>query len=225
MKAEEIGHQTGERALHEVSAILRQIKEAEAERLRIRGCRRLLSSCCVRRALGKDKPLFELKEYHCHYRFSGAQWFRPVRGHGQALVNGVPEYTVAEGDGPVDALDAALRKALRPFYSWIDAVRLADYKVRIVDGARGTAARTRVLIVSTNGSDTGGHRRGLRTTSSTPVGGRWSTVSSISEPATDQPAGRAARVVSHCALPPCDSLQNLAELDGVETFVAGDDGQ
>jgi 2-isopropylmalate synthase len=58
---------------------------------------------------------------------------------------------VDEGDGPVNALDAALRKALRPFYPWIEAVRLEDYKVRIIDGSRGTAARTRVLIVSSDG--------------------------------------------------------------------------
>jgi 2-isopropylmalate synthase len=72
------------------------------------------------------------------------------------LVNGTAEYTVEEGDGPVNALDAALRKALRPFYSWIDSVRLADYKVRIIDGSRGTAAKTRVLVVSTDSTSTWG---------------------------------------------------------------------
>jgi 2-isopropylmalate synthase len=56
----------------------------------------------------------------------------------------------------VNALDAALRKALRPFYAWIDSVRLTDYKVRIIDGTRGTAARTRVLIVSTDGQSSWG---------------------------------------------------------------------
>jgi 2-isopropylmalate synthase len=56
----------------------------------------------------------------------------------------------------VNALDAALRKALKPFYSWIDTVRLTDYKVRIIDGTRGTAARTRVLIVSTDGHNSWG---------------------------------------------------------------------
>ena len=45
---------------------------------------------------------------------------------------------------------------LPPAYRWIDEVRLADYKVRIVDGARGTAAKTRVLIVSSNGQETWG---------------------------------------------------------------------
>lgn len=59
--------------------------------------------------------------------------------------------TVAEGDGPVHALDGALRKALVEAYPGISDVRLRDYKVRIVDGERGTAAKTRVLIESTDG--------------------------------------------------------------------------
>jgi 2-isopropylmalate synthase len=71
-------------------------------------------------------------------------------------VNGTPEYTVAEGDGPVNALDAALRKALRPFYPAIDAIQLDDYKVRIINGQQGTAARTRVLIDSTDGHSSWG---------------------------------------------------------------------
>ena len=63
---------------------------------------------------------------------------------------------VSEGNGPVNALDAALRKALRPFYPEIDKIQLADYKVRIINGQAGTAARTRVLITSTDGHSTWG---------------------------------------------------------------------
>jgi 2-isopropylmalate synthase len=55
-------------------------------------------------------------------------------------------HTVAEGDGPVNALDAALRKALVGRYPRIARMNLADYKVRILDGLEGTAAVTRVLI-------------------------------------------------------------------------------
>src|SRR5690606_37822426 len=66
-------------------------------------------------------------------------------------VNDVPEYTVAEGHGVVNALDVALRKALLPFYPQIAEVSLVDYKVRIIDGHDATAAKTRVLIVSTDG--------------------------------------------------------------------------
>jgi len=59
-------------------------------------------------------------------------------------------HTAAEGNGPVDALNAAVRKALLPFYPRLAAVHLTDYKVRILDGAAGTAARTRVLITSSD---------------------------------------------------------------------------
>jgi 2-isopropylmalate synthase len=57
-------------------------------------------------------------------------------------------HTAAEGTGPVSALDAALRKALSPVYPAIGNIHLADYKVRILDGAQGTASVTRVLIDS-----------------------------------------------------------------------------
>jgi 2-isopropylmalate synthase len=59
--------------------------------------------------------------------------------------------TVAEGDGPVNALDGALRLALAKFFPQLKAVTLTDYKVRILDTATGTAAKTRVLIQSTDG--------------------------------------------------------------------------
>ena len=57
----------------------------------------------------------------------------------------------AEGDGPVNALDSALREALKPFYPQIEEITLEDYKVRIIASQKGTAARTRVLITSTDG--------------------------------------------------------------------------
>jgi 2-isopropylmalate synthase len=58
---------------------------------------------------------------------------------------------VAEGDGPVNALDAALRAALVGFYKQIGEVRLTDYKVRIIDSTSATAAKTRVLIETSDG--------------------------------------------------------------------------
>ena len=60
-------------------------------------------------------------------------------------------HTAAEGNGPVDALDKALRKALIEFYPRLAQVRLADYKVRILDESAGTEAQVRVLIESTDG--------------------------------------------------------------------------
>jgi len=61
------------------------------------------------------------------------------------------EHTVAEGTGPVGALDAALRRALEPHFPRITEVRLADFKVRIIDGSKGARAVTRVQIESTDG--------------------------------------------------------------------------
>ncbi|HYG24129.1 MAG TPA: citramalate synthase [Verrucomicrobiae bacterium] len=60
-------------------------------------------------------------------------------------------HTVAEGDGPVNALDGALRRALTTFFPKLKNVELTDYKVRIINGGTGTAAKTRVLITSTDG--------------------------------------------------------------------------
>ncbi|HLZ68590.1 MAG TPA: citramalate synthase [Dehalococcoidia bacterium] len=62
-------------------------------------------------------------------------------------------HTAAEGNGPVNALDAAVRKALADFYPEIGRVHLLDYKVRILDGNTGTAASTRVLIESSDGEE------------------------------------------------------------------------
>ncbi len=63
-------------------------------------------------------------------------------------VNGQEEITAAEGMGPVSALDNALRKALDKFFPDLDSMRLVDFKVRVIDGREGTAARVRVSIES-----------------------------------------------------------------------------
>jgi 2-isopropylmalate synthase len=70
-------------------------------------------------------------------------------------VGGRPQMTVAEGNGPVNALDAALRKALSGAYPQLAHMRLTDYKVRILTPEAGTAAVTRVMIES---ADDGGRR-------------------------------------------------------------------
>ena len=73
----------------------------------------------------------------------------------RVLVGDKHEFTAAEGDGPVDALDAALRKALEVFYPSIKNIRLTDYKVRVIDSNAATAAKVRVLIESTDGDEFG----------------------------------------------------------------------
>jgi 2-isopropylmalate synthase len=61
------------------------------------------------------------------------------------------EFSAAEGNGPVNALDAAFRKALQAFYPNVSQVRLTDFKVRVLEGTSGTGATVRVLIESTDG--------------------------------------------------------------------------
>jgi 2-isopropylmalate synthase len=70
----------------------------------------------------------------------------------KVMVNGELIHTVAEGNGPVNSLDKALRKALVDHYPAITAFHLSDYKVRILDGKSGTSAITRVLIETQNGN-------------------------------------------------------------------------
>ncbi len=71
----------------------------------------------------------------------------------RVVVDGKEEHTAAEGNGPVNALDNALRKALEPFYKQVREMRLSDFKVRILDAKAGTAAKTRVLIESSDKRD------------------------------------------------------------------------
>ena len=68
-------------------------------------------------------------------------------------VNGEIEHTAAEGNGPVNALDRALRKALERFYPSLKEVELIDFKVRVLTAGKGTAAKVRVLIESGDGKE------------------------------------------------------------------------
>ena len=67
--------------------------------------------------------------------------------------DGIQEHTAAQGNGPVNALDNALRKALVKFYPQIDEVKLLDYKVRVLGSGEGTGAMVRVLIESGDGHE------------------------------------------------------------------------
>ena len=74
----------------------------------------------------------------------------------KVVVGDETEQTVADGDGPVNALDKALRKALLHFYPDIRAIRLIDYKVRVLEEKSGTSAKVRVLIESSDGQNSWG---------------------------------------------------------------------
>jgi len=105
----------------------------------------------IRRVIGKYEKPFDLKEFHTSFRLYRDGHDPVCEATVKLYVGEVAEYTVAEGHGVVNALDKALRKALLPFYPELQEVSLVDYKVRIVDGHDATAAKTRVLIVSSDG--------------------------------------------------------------------------
>jgi 2-isopropylmalate synthase len=108
----------------------------------------------VRRELDQYKPFFELLEYHVSIRKDVAAGKDTSEATLKLQINGEKVYTVAEGDGPVNALDAALRSALIKFYPALANMNLVDYKVRIIDSKSGTAAKTRVFIESSDGDTT-----------------------------------------------------------------------
>ena len=106
----------------------------------------------VRKILGCYRPFFELKEYKVVTQ-------EPAKNGANSTamlkisVDGQDEITAAEGDGPVNALDNAVRKALERFYPCIAEIKLTDYKVRVLDSDKASAARVRVLIESADASE------------------------------------------------------------------------
>jgi len=101
----------------------------------------------VKKIMGTYSPAFELIKYYVtvEKRLTGDL---VTEATVKLKVGDVTEHVVGEGDGPVNALDAALRKSLERFYPSIRDVRLIDYKVRVVNAREGTAARVRVIIES-----------------------------------------------------------------------------
>jgi 2-isopropylmalate synthase len=108
----------------------------------------------VRKALGQYRPFFELVEYHVSIRKDNVLGKDTCEATIKITVDGKSVHEVAEGDGPVNALDAAVRAALIRFYPRLESMKLVDYKVRIIDSTSGTAAKTRVFIESSDGDST-----------------------------------------------------------------------
>lgn len=108
----------------------------------------------VKKCLGLHKPHFELVLYKTIGEYPAPNGREQASAMIEVKVGDNVEITAALGNGPVHALDNALRKALRVFYPQLDQVHLIDYKVRILDAESATAATTRVLIVSSDGHDT-----------------------------------------------------------------------
>jgi len=106
----------------------------------------------LRRAAPDYRPPFELLDFTVMVEKRGGQKVA-AQATVKLRVGEEIMHTAAEGDGPVNALDRALRKALVPHYPELAEVRLVDYKVRIVDEHLGTAARPRVIVESARGTE------------------------------------------------------------------------
>jgi 2-isopropylmalate synthase len=106
----------------------------------------------VKKVSGTYSPLFERIHYRVNVETAGQA--EPLTEATIKLrVNGDVQHVVAEGDGPVNALDTALRKALLPAYPNLAKMHLVDYKVRVINSTEGTAARVRVVIESADQHD------------------------------------------------------------------------
>ncbi len=132
--------------------ILKRLKELEHEGYQFEAAEASFE-LLMREALGQRQEMFQLKGFqvHCDMLQGVEIPYSNALATIKVTVNGEELLEVAEGNGPVSALDAALRKALVQFYPEIAHFHLTDYKVRILDGAAGTSAKTRVLIESSNG--------------------------------------------------------------------------
>ncbi len=153
LKAQEVGGGTATK--EETAAILKELKALEHKGYAFEAADasfRIL----VQKVLNKHKPFFALEGFRVVVEKRGADEPCISEATVKVRVQDTVAHTVAEGDGPVNALDGALRKAISPFFPEIENVQLADFRVRILDPQEATAATTQVQIESSDGKKTWG---------------------------------------------------------------------
>ena len=143
-KAEELGLKAGD-----IAAVLSAIKQREYEGYHYEAADASLA-LLIGRTTGDAKPLFELETFRIISE-KRADGETTTEATIKLRVKGHRVISTAEGNGPVNALDNALRRAIEPHYPELKEIHLSNYKVRILDEHRATAATTRVLIDSTDG--------------------------------------------------------------------------
>jgi 2-isopropylmalate synthase len=149
MKARELGYDVDNNA-PELKTILSRIKELEHAGYEFEAAEGSMA-LLIRKALRHEQAPFRVDAYHVSLRRDGQS--STCEATIKVRVGEKRAHTVSDGDGPVNALDAALRAALIRFFPAVEKVQLIDYKVRIIDTGAGTAAKTRVLLQSTNGTE------------------------------------------------------------------------
>lgn len=131
-------------------ALLKAVTEREHEGYSYEGAEGSFELLMMQ-SMGRARQLFELKGFRCIVEKRGDDQEPITEATIKLVVNGEERLTVAEGDGPVHALDGALRKALLEFYPELEQIKLTDFKVRVVNTKEGTAAKVRVIVVSSDG--------------------------------------------------------------------------
>jgi 2-isopropylmalate synthase len=147
MKAAELGFKL-KPDMPEVKTITARVKELENQGYEYEAAEGSLA-LLIGKTLKHRKLPFIVHAYHVSMRRDGQEHI--CEATVRVRVGNEYAHNVAEGDGPVNALDGALRLALVRFFPQLKKVTLTDYKVRILDSVTGTAAKTRVLIQSTDG--------------------------------------------------------------------------
>jgi len=134
----------------ETAHIMQRLKELEHEGYQFEGAESTFE-LIIRKHLGKYKPFFILENFKTMGERPCADSILSAFAMVKVNVEGASKMVAAEGDGPINALDKALREALEGFYPALKKVYLIDYKVRVLDGTEASAAKVRVLITSTDG--------------------------------------------------------------------------
>lgn len=134
----------------ETKAVVARIKELEHGGYQFEGAQASVE-LLIRRVLGRYRPFFTLEHYKV-IEENPADKMACASAIIKVSVGGRSEITAAQGDGPVHALDLALKKALAVFYPCLREVRLTDYKVRVMESRQATASTVRVLIETTDGA-------------------------------------------------------------------------
>jgi 2-isopropylmalate synthase len=131
-------------------ALVAEIKEMENEGYQFEAADGSFE-VLLKKALGKHKIFFELAGFRVIIEKRGPEQPCLAEATIKLYVNGALKHTAAEGEGPVNALDKALRKALSDSYPQLKNIHLSDFKVRVIDPKEGTAAKVRVLVETTDG--------------------------------------------------------------------------
>ena len=147
MKAQELGFKLSNET-PELRQMLDSIKKLENEGFEFEAAEASLALLIQKHLQHRDPP-FHVDAYHVSMRSNGSS--SVCEATVKVCVKNEFSHTVADGDGPVNALDGALRQALSKFFPQLSQLTLTDYKVRIIDGLAGTAAKTRVLIITSDG--------------------------------------------------------------------------